>query len=809
MTKSNNMKKHLNILFLSLLGGSMFGQQLSSKALESWLDQATKPIKIESPIVQKALSQSFQNKLNLTYCTPAEISSPEEITRVSIKTSINTLLDHVSANNTAIGYEDFTTVKPAELGLTSKYTLSFQGDTKGAYYSSFTIMIDYNNDGIFGRISNDDQINSREIINVDELLFNSNGVDGKSVSQTITIPQDATLGETRMRILKRQTDYKSALHPKTACDLGSVYGQVEDYTISLVPPKVCTNTPNGAAYQGTFIPTNNVQDTFLKNVSLGSYVDIFVYEGNDYTFEPSVKNAYLSLKDLKTNTNLTSIEGAFNWKSTLTGTVRLYLHGNENCDASTDKTDVTIFVMNMNKNPINEPCNLGIPSVDFNLTKELNGTKNQEIAFDINAYGGRSSKITGLKINLQGDASKVDFELLEDTNGLPSTLVSKIVGKIISKTSLGTINGKPSYQYDIDFDKPIDLNALETTTSIKKWLKLVTDAQTLEVNSNFAVATKLASKNSTDNQGKWTISTNLEAVYQLKAECLNNACNQVIPETPKIADMSLPTIEGMATSETAIDIVAEKGKKLTVSGIEIDGWFMGLSMDGTIPKDELPTMKLNLLSANLDADQPINKDEDKNVLPIGIEKLDTVNLQTVYIPSDQLSILLIKKKISITFDKPVTIDGDIASKYWLSFSEVQNLGFWDVNPNVDVTIGSFPKAFVMKAIPPGIPNDMWSSYNSEIVYKLISTCSSLATNDQEKLTKTRISPNPFTNQVTIESVNLIKSVEVFNMAGLKVNSQDVNLKKTNLNLGHLNTGVYLIRILDEKGNVETQKLIKK
>lgn len=786
----------------------MFGQQLSSKALESWLNQAIKPIKIENPIAQNTLVQSIQNKLNLTYCTPEEISSPEEITRVSIKSSVNTLLDHASANNTAIGYEDFTAVKPAELGQTSKYKFSFQGDTKGAYYSSFTVMIDYNNDGIFGSVSADDFVNDREIINIKGLLYNSNGVDGKSVSQEIDIPQNATLGETRMRILKRQTDYKSALHPKTACDIGSVYGQVEDYTINIVQPKVCTNTPNGAAYQGTFIPTNNTFESF-QNVSLGSYVDIFVYEGNSYAFESSIKNAYLSIKDLKTNTNLAAVEGIFNWESNVTGTIRLYLHADENCNVSTEKTDIMIFVTNTNKNPINEPCSLGIPSVDFNLTKELNGAKNQEIAFDINVFGGRSTKISGLKINLQGDTSKIDFELLEDANGLPSTLVSKIGGKIVSKTSLGVINGKPSYQYDIDFDKPIELNELEGTTSIKKWLKLVTDAQTLEVNSNFVAGSKLAIKNTTDNQGKWKTSSNLEAVYQLKAECLSNMCNQSVPETPKIEGVSLPAFDGSAASETAIDIVAEKGKKLTVSGIEIDGWYMGISIDGTIPKDGLPKMKLNLLSANLDLDQPVNKDEDKNVLPIGIEKLDTVKLEKLYFPGDQYSLILIKKRITIKFDKPLTIDGDIASKYWLSFSDVGNIFSWDVNPNVEATIGSFPKNFAMKASPPFMPNDLWIPYKSEIVYKLISTCNNLATNDQVKLTKTRVSPNPFTNQVTIESANLIKSVEVFNMAGLKVNSQDVNLKKTNLNLGHLTKGVYLIRILDENGNVETQKLIKK
>ena len=788
----------------------MFGQQVSSTVVQNWLKQAQTSVKLNTTALQTSnKSSSFQSKANLTYCMPAEISSPEEITNVSIKTKLNTYLNNTSANNTAKGYEDFTTVKAADLGRTTEYTFTFQGDTKGAYYSSFTVMIDYNHDGIFGSAEPGDYVNGREVIEIKDLLYNSNGVDGKTVSGKVIIPQDAVLGNTRLRVIKRQTDKKSSIYAKSACDIGTVYGQVEDYTVNITPPVLCTTTPNGAAATETFVPTNNLQDVLLKNASTGTYVDVFVYEGNSYTFEATNKNTFLSLKDVVKNQNLAAREAYLDWTSDRTGVVRLYLHSDENCSVSAEKTDVSIFSFSTTKNPINEPCNLGIPTVDFQLTKEFNGANSQEIALDLNAYSGRQTKISGIKLNLQGDATKVDFELIDDANGLPSATSTKITGKILSKKLIGTINGKPSYTYDIDFDKVIDLNSLESDSNLKKWLKIVTDAQTLEVNTNLVIASRLAIKNAKSNQGKWTLDKSSEAVYQLKAECQYNACKQVVPETPKIDGFSLPTMEAVAGVETIIDIVSEKGKKLEISGFEIDAWTLGFVLGAGAPEDLLPTLNLKLLENNPATGNPYDKKEKKGITPISIASLDTINLQTILLPSDQMSILLIKKRLKIKFEKPILIDGDKEVKYWLSLN-AENIFVWDTNQNVDVTIGKFPKWFSNEAIPPIIPEDKWVDIPSEIVYKLISTCnSSLGTGEVNTIDKLKVYPNPFKDQVTIESLENLKQIEIYNMAGLRVSTKATNDRVVHLSLGQLPSGVYLLKTVDEKGKVNTQKLIKK
>ena len=111
------MKKHLNIILITLLSANVFAQHAKSSILESWLEQAKTPKVV---VNQLADFTSPQPKLGLTYCTPANIPTPEEITKVTIKSNANTYLVNSSGNDTNIGYEDFTALTPAISFLASR-----------------------------------------------------------------------------------------------------------------------------------------------------------------------------------------------------------------------------------------------------------------------------------------------------------------------------------------------------------------------------------------------------------------------------------------------------------------------------------------------------------------------------------------------------------------------------------------------------------------------------------------------------------------------------------------------------------------
>ena len=69
-----------------------------------------------------------------------------------------------------------------------------------------------------------------------------------------------------------------------------------------------------------------------------------------------------------------------------------------------------------------------------------------------------------------------------------------------------------------------------------------------------------------------------------------------------------------------------------------------------------------------------------------------------------------------------------------------------------------------------------------------------------------IYPNPTTDRVTFKSNTGIKEVKITDMNGRSIN--DIDIVNNTMYLGELAQGMYLARILDENGNISTEKIIK-
>lgn len=117
------------------------------------------------------------------------------------------------------GFQDFTGMV-AEVNAGETYTINLEGMTSRSTTNSFTVFIDWNQDGEF---NNDDE---RYEVGT---IYNSTGIDDQVVSMDIEVPEEAVNGTTRMRVMLRW-DRNSEYVPN-ACDLGSVFGQVEAYTV--------------------------------------------------------------------------------------------------------------------------------------------------------------------------------------------------------------------------------------------------------------------------------------------------------------------------------------------------------------------------------------------------------------------------------------------------------------------------------------------------------------------------------------------------------------------------------------------------
>ena len=159
-------------------------------------------------------------------------SASDGITRVQIGD-----IDNATGIDTVDGYIDYTNLSTTIYRGTST-DLSVNVNTDGNYQNFTSAWIDWNGDGLF------DESTERE-----ELGENINTADSPtSLSPlSISIPADATLGSTVLRIITRYGNL-----PVDACsDL--TYGEIEDYTLIIADP-VSVDNPTLTVTNATILP---------------------------------------------------------------------------------------------------------------------------------------------------------------------------------------------------------------------------------------------------------------------------------------------------------------------------------------------------------------------------------------------------------------------------------------------------------------------------------------------------------------------------------------------------------------------------
>lgn len=177
-------------------------------------------------------AQNFPNP----YCniTADDVEDVEEITQVSLN---NVLIDNSNVTDPLID----KTSNIIELIAGNTYTITLKGNTHGEYDNQFNMYIDWDKNGVL----NDNGENY-----VVGTIFDSNGSDTKSASFEFTVPENATLGETRVRILKgyfyidEEDEIWSTPLEDNPCAIKSFdnfwqeeilnYGQALDFTINIV-----------------------------------------------------------------------------------------------------------------------------------------------------------------------------------------------------------------------------------------------------------------------------------------------------------------------------------------------------------------------------------------------------------------------------------------------------------------------------------------------------------------------------------------------------------------------------------------------
>jgi len=135
-----------------------------------------------------------------------------------------TLVNFAGINNTtdATEYE----------GVSHEFFLAQTANTAGDYEDSFVVFIDWNQNGILN--------DAGEVYPVTQTIENSTGVDAIQAVQSIAVPANATLGNTRMRVKKVYGTIDDVSDLNNPC-AGSDYGQAEDYTVNVVASSLAVN----------------------------------------------------------------------------------------------------------------------------------------------------------------------------------------------------------------------------------------------------------------------------------------------------------------------------------------------------------------------------------------------------------------------------------------------------------------------------------------------------------------------------------------------------------------------------------------
>lgn len=129
---------------------------------------------------------------------------------------------------------------------------------------------------------------------------------------------------------------------------------------------------------------------------------------------------------------------------------------------------------------------------------------------------------------------------------------------------------------------------------------------------------------------------------------------------------------------------------------------------------------------------------------------------------------------------------------------------------LNVNNGLIQEASYINNGPDTIFYGPWANQSEMMVfgYYYVSDTSALAISEIEE-TKISVYPNPFSNNLFIESKERIEAIELFDLRGISILKKTFNLQhKVSLELQNLTSGTYLLKATTEKSNSLFSRLIK-
>jgi len=229
----------------------------SSYTITNLLATTTYEVEVRSKC--DTATSSYSSTINFTttevnYCdSNGQSTSDEYIGNVTL----NTINNDSGIGITDTGYSDYTYIT-TDLDKTLTHNISVSKIWTGTMWDeAVTVWIDFNKDGDFE--------------DAGETVFNSTASQTTPVTGNFSIPGNAIIGSTRMRVSMK---YNAS---PASCESFS-YGEVEDYTVNITEPSLSNNqfTINDVKIYPN--PFNNSFNISLSSNFIGHKIEVSVYD---------------------------------------------------------------------------------------------------------------------------------------------------------------------------------------------------------------------------------------------------------------------------------------------------------------------------------------------------------------------------------------------------------------------------------------------------------------------------------------------------------------------------------------------------
>ncbi|MCW3167320.1 T9SS type A sorting domain-containing protein [Chryseobacterium sp. 09-1422] len=157
---------------------------------------------------------------------------------------------------------------------------------------------------------------------------------------------------------------------------------------------------------------------------------------------------------------------------------------------------------------------------------------------------------------------------------------------------------------------------------------------------------------------------------------------------------------------------------------------------------------------------------------------------------------------------PVVYDTYYNKVAFASYDFSGNITFKRYNPNTFLLTDSLPISIAFGTVKSIITcGNGCYAFNTNGNKLVIINDATLATSDTKAKPKFSIYPNPTADFINIQGDEKIREAAVYEMSGKLVSR--MTDQKSKINLTGLSAGIYVLKIVDAKGNVSTEKIIKK